>query len=220
MYSRICNPKTGRWVNLNGPLGKKILNNYFITQTGGANGEISTTNTIKKNCVTAFSNGDKDFMWNCPLDNEPQRTELEEVSSCDNLLCNTTAFELENDNVPSGDGEIEANNIGRGERGPHDTDEVRDRLAALVHVDRTTWLYEGLSCVDTFREGFEDRSIHFRHGDIVHTYHLAYKKKNTMVAMAFGHLESGLIMAYNPRLDEVGLIDEMYLQYQQPNQNE
>lgn len=41
-----------------------------------------------------------------------------------------------------------------------------------------------------------------------------------MEAMAFGHLESGLIMAYNPRLDEVGLIDEMYLQYQQLNQNE
>ena len=48
MYSRICNPKTGRWVNLNGPLGKKILNNYFITQAGGADGGLYLAGTIKK----------------------------------------------------------------------------------------------------------------------------------------------------------------------------
>ena len=70
-----------------------------------------------------------------------------------------------------------------------------------------------MSCVKSFREGFEDRSIYFRHGDIVHTYNLIHKKKNTMEAMASGHIETGLILAYNPRLDELGLIDEMYLQH-------
>lgn len=94
MYSRICNPKTGRWVNLNGPLGKKILNNYFITQTGGSNGYISTANTIKTNCLAYVDVGDESFNWNCPLDNEPQLTELEDASSCNGLTCNTTGFEL------------------------------------------------------------------------------------------------------------------------------
>jgi hypothetical protein len=34
-----------------------------------------------------------------------------------------------------------------------------------------------------------------------------------MEGMAFIHVETGLLLAYNPRLDEVGLIDEMYLQH-------
>ena len=34
---KIQNPETGKWVNINGKVGKKVLNNYvhYINQTGG-----------------------------------------------------------------------------------------------------------------------------------------------------------------------------------------
>ena len=35
MFDKIQNPATGKWVNTNGPVGRKVLNNY-VRQAGGA----------------------------------------------------------------------------------------------------------------------------------------------------------------------------------------
>ena len=35
MYSKIVNPKTGRKVNINGGIGKKVLKNYLYFLKGG-----------------------------------------------------------------------------------------------------------------------------------------------------------------------------------------
>ena len=53
MYDRIVNPKTGRYVNTNGSLGKQILNNY-IRQLGGSNRPIPDLcmKRTKKECKT------------------------------------------------------------------------------------------------------------------------------------------------------------------------
>jgi len=36
MYSQIINPKTGRKVNVNGRLGRRIIRNYLVFLNGGA----------------------------------------------------------------------------------------------------------------------------------------------------------------------------------------
>ena len=46
MYTNIFNPKTNRWVNINGKLGKKIFNNYLNLLVGGHNGPCIYDNTI------------------------------------------------------------------------------------------------------------------------------------------------------------------------------
>ena len=35
MFSKIQNPETGKWVNVNGKVGKKVLNNYVNQSIGG-----------------------------------------------------------------------------------------------------------------------------------------------------------------------------------------
>ena len=34
MFNKIQNPDTGKWVNINGTVGRKVLNNY-VRQAGG-----------------------------------------------------------------------------------------------------------------------------------------------------------------------------------------
>ena len=38
MFDKIQNPATGKWVNTNGPVGRKVLNNY-VRQAGGGDEE-------------------------------------------------------------------------------------------------------------------------------------------------------------------------------------
>jgi hypothetical protein len=209
MYSRICNPKTGRWVNLNGPLGKKILNNYFITQTGGAGqaGLAGHLAGIKAACLTEFDNGEDMFYWNCPLDNEPQRTELEEAGSCDELTCDRTGFELEGD-----EGILAAEDAAvLGEGNPLVEQITIDNIVELKGEPldiRTTWNYEGSDCTETFIAGLADSSIHFKHGDEIWIYGKAGDIAGVQV-----DYPSVILLGWNRRLGEFGMIDEMYLQY-------
>ena len=52
MFNKIINPKTGRKVNVNGKIGKSILQNY-LQQLGGAakdTSDIDLKTLLKKNC--------------------------------------------------------------------------------------------------------------------------------------------------------------------------
>ena len=47
MFSRIQNPETGKWVNVNGSAGQKILKNY-LKQSGGAKVDLSGLANLKQ----------------------------------------------------------------------------------------------------------------------------------------------------------------------------
>ena len=77
MYDKIVNPETGRKVNINGKIGKKIINNYLTNYIGGSVGFIVDKSALRTAFLFSILGADYKNKWEV-LTNIPYRTNIEE----------------------------------------------------------------------------------------------------------------------------------------------
>ena len=63
MYKTIVNPKTGRKVNINSKIGKKILNNYLTNYSGGSVGFIVDKAALRDSFLFSILGADYKNKW-------------------------------------------------------------------------------------------------------------------------------------------------------------
>lgn len=78
MYKTIINPKTGRKVNINGKIGKKIINNYLLNYIGGSVGFIVDNNALREAFLFSILGADYKNKWE-QLSNIPHRTNINDL---------------------------------------------------------------------------------------------------------------------------------------------
>jgi hypothetical protein len=63
MYKTIVNPETGRTVNINGKIGKKIINNYLMNYIGGSVGFIVNKAELREAFLFSILGADYKNKW-------------------------------------------------------------------------------------------------------------------------------------------------------------
>jgi len=78
-YQKIYNPKSGRFVNVNGKLGKQVLRLYLLAQNGG--GKKTVTNKRFKNSLGILN-------WTGPkIIGEKIKKDIQKVERCARAKC-------------------------------------------------------------------------------------------------------------------------------------
>ena len=77
MYRKIVNPETGRKVNINGKIGKKIVNNYLTNYIGGSVGFIVDKSALRESFLFSILGAEYRNKWEV-LTNIPYEGNIEE----------------------------------------------------------------------------------------------------------------------------------------------